>query len=204
MFLKQPYHKIPFLYDSLTTTGNITVTKNRLFLPFGYTYQNYISLSEFRKLNNFKKDIMMFRAFVADDSELPALKGFEQLYAYDTIPGSVIDLAEFDKYTAALRKDSLSNLFYNQNTVKGTIKVSRTELLFLTIPYDKGWQFKVDGVVIKPLITNIGFMSAVLNKGLHSIELNYEPPFMVLGCYISGFSLLGYIFLFIGFRKKRF
>jgi uncharacterized membrane protein YfhO len=205
VLVKQPYPRIPFGYfDSLTTIGDVSVTRNKFYLPFGYTFQNYISLTEFMKLNNFQKDKMLFRAFIAVETEIPYLNGLNQLYAKDTIPGTGFDVNEFKKYTDVLRKDSLSNLVYTQNTVKGNINMSEKKLLFLTVPYDKGWQFKVDGAITMPVMPDVGFMGVMLDKGEHTIELNYEPPYAKLGWYISAFSILGYIFLVVSFRKRRF
>ena len=68
-------------------------------------------------------------------------------------------------------------------------------MLFFSIPFDKGWSAKVDGKPENLLLINIGFTGLLLDKGVHTIELSFLPPYFYEGLYISIIS--GFIFIFI-------
>ena len=86
----------------------------------------------------------------------------------------VEDIKNLKKNTMQIRK------FSNDNIV-GDILLDKNKLLFLSIPYDKGWQIKVDGKEAKTEKINIGFIGVFLNKGFHTVELKYTPPFLIAG-----------------------
>lgn len=198
------FTKVPFNFDSVSTAGNVTITKYKANLPFGYSYTKYITLAEFRKLSKMQKDRMLIRAAVIMDDDLPNVKDMTQMYSTDTLTlKGQANFFELAPYLDSLREDSLTYTSYTNNNIKGTINPQQTKLLFFSIPWDKGWEMKVDGTPVKTLMPNISFIGVVLNKGKHTIELNYFPPYLKPGMVISGFGLLGYLFLFIRFRKKR-
>ena len=51
----------------LKMIDNIILYKNNQFLPLGYTYDHFIPLSEFRKLTQFQKEQVIYKAFVAEE-----------------------------------------------------------------------------------------------------------------------------------------
>ncbi|MDR0199458.1 MAG: YfhO family protein [Streptococcaceae bacterium] len=65
--------------------------------------------------------------------------------------------------------------------------------LFLTIPYDKGWQATVDGSKVTVKRAQSGFMKITLPKGKHTVVLHFWPAGLSAGI---GLSLLG-ISLFV-------
>jgi uncharacterized membrane protein YfhO len=87
--------------------------------------------------------------------------------------------------------------------IKGKVTLDKPGILFLSIPYDKGWQLKVDGKKRRPQRLNIAFMGTFLDKGYHEIELEYIPPFFRLGLTITMISVLLFILLFIFNRKRK-
>lgn len=83
-----------------------------------------------------------------------------------------------------LEKISSSNL-------KGTINLNEDKTILFTIPYDDGWEIKVDGKVYKTK-TALGVMTSIdLEKGYHEIELNYTPKFLKLGFIVSIIGVIG-------------
>ena len=64
------------------------------------------------------------------------------------------------------------------------------ELLFLSIPYDEGWSFRVDGKPAECEKIAKGFMALRIGKGQHEIEMKYFPPGLKLGILISVLALI--------------
>ena len=77
---------------------------------------------------------------------------------------------------------------YNDGYVKGRVSVSNdSQLLFTTIPYEKGWTAKVDGydTDIVPIMNDAFIGIALPNYGEHVIELRFRAEGAVAGIIIS-------------------
>ena len=75
------------------------------------------------------------------------------------------------------------------------------DYLKLSIPYERGWQAKVNGKKVEVLKADFGFSAVSLEPGDNKISLSYRPPFFKPALLISvGFMLLGLLFVF---RKRK-
>ncbi len=108
----------------------------------------------------------------------------------------------FQQQIKVLQKNTLQNIQINQNELYGEITLENNSILFISIPYDKGWHIKVDG--IPTLSTKIvdTFLGIELEKGKHQIVLNYIPVGLPIGCIISICSIFLSSFYFIICKKK--
>jgi uncharacterized membrane protein YfhO len=185
---------IPFGYDSITRFGDVKVLRNKYFLPLGFTYNKYISLDTFSKISDSKKDFILQKAFVAENPVDSRFQNLNQLSLRDT----AINYQFTDYYNdvALLKRDTLAITHFAQNRIKGKIELDSARLLFLSIPYDKGWHAKVNGKEVTPLLCNIGFLGLFLDPGKHEIELSYTPPFYHLSLILTVIGLLVYAGLF--------
>jgi uncharacterized membrane protein YfhO len=190
-FLKSSYR--PFC-----VSGDVTAFQNKYFLPLGFTYAKFIFYSDFKKLNIFQKDIVLLKAFIAEDDEKD-IKDFD-VFDKNTLIGDY-PIKEFGKDINRLRQEMVVLTEHSQNLIKGTIQVSDTKLLFFSIPYDKGWTIKIDGKKVKPKLINIGFMGVIISSGTHKVELSFSPPFLLSGTLVMLLSFIFYVLLIL--RNKR-
>lgn len=82
----------------------------------------------------------------------------------------------------------------NHDMIKGTINVKKDGYFVTSIPYDRGFDIKVDGKKIKYEKVNKAFIGFKINKGNHQIEINYSSPLLREGKLIS---LIGFILFMI-------
>jgi uncharacterized membrane protein YfhO len=188
-----------FSYDSLATFGTVRVFRNRYCLPLAFTYDSYIPFRDFHPLSRHLKTVVLQQAFVADSSEGSGLDRFQRFRSPDSAApypweSYVADLAK-------LKEDTLTIGLFSQNHIRGTITVAKDKLLFFSIPYDKGWLAKVDGVSAKPWLVNIGFLGIPLDKGSHTVELSYTPPYFYAGLLVTIAGLLLYIVVITAHSK---
>ncbi|MCL2096760.1 MAG: YfhO family protein, partial [Oscillospiraceae bacterium] len=143
-----------------------------------------------------------FNLFVVGFDEEAFKKG------YDILNGSALNITEF--------KDT---------KIKGTINIEKDGLLFTSIPYDRGWNLKINGkkTEINPLseaeINDIAadgeekpdprqikkitdaFVTAPISAGEHEIELYYITNGLIPGIIIS--LICAAILIFFSFYEKR-
>lgn len=77
------------------------------------------------------------------------------------------------------------------NQIYGEIHAVREGYLITSIPYDKGFEIRIDGKKCKSEMVNTAFLGAALSKGDHSIEIVYHSPGILFGKICS---CLGFIF----------
>jgi len=190
--------------DSLATFEDVTVRKSKFAMPLGVTYDSYITLHEFKKLQVVGKDLALMRSFIVDTKKHPInTEGLKQLTGKD-LPQSY-DFNMLNQDIINRKADSLHITSFTDSHIIGDIKVSNKKLLFLAIPNDEGWQATVDGKKQRPTTVSAGMMGIMLEKGNHKIELEYIRPFFKLGVIVS-LCFAGIFLILIGllaFRKKK-
>ncbi len=190
-------------YDYLNTFGNVRAYRSRYALPLGFTYDTYITESDFSTLSPLQKDVALLRGFVIRNEQRTKFEGFRPVNIADT--GKGYTFGDLGRDVQTLRQDTLMISEHGQNVIKGTIHLDKQKMLFFSIPYDKGWSARVDGKKAPLELVNIGFTGLLLDKGTHSVELEYQPPYLAAGAVVSVISLLIYgvlVFLSLRSRKK--
>ena len=87
------------------------------------------------------------------------------------------------------------------NTISGEVSAASDGLLFLAIPYEAGWELRVDGEAAEMKRVNTGFVGVPMKAGDHVVELKYHPPGLLPGAIIS--TIVFVIFLFCAWPKRK-
>jgi len=217
-------YSVLFGYDSIAKFKDVTLLRNRNYLPLGFTYDKYITFKEFSAIpdtNNFQnpffspkdreflnkvftpKDITLYKTVVVNDDDIGKFKELTKFDLGDSI--QYIDwqrmMNDYAEGVKTLKIDTLAIKHHSHNKIEGTIKVANSKLLFLSIPYDDGWQATVDGKSADLLRVNIGFTGLLLPKGEHTVVLEYWPPLMKTSLGVSAIFILIFIFVVLRYLK---
>ncbi|SDY13864.1 YfhO family protein [Thermoactinomyces sp. DSM 45892] len=112
-------------------------------------------------------------------------------------------LEPFQELVKRKKEQSLQNVSFTSNQVKGEINAAKDGILYLSIPYSKGWKATIDGKRVDPIKVNTTFTGLPITKGEHKIELTYFTPYLLEGAGISFATLLGLIGYFWWERRKK-
>lgn len=110
------------------------------------------------------------------------------------------------KYTpyAPLDKDSVCTLEkFSSTDIRLRANNDEPRLLFLGIPYDKGWSLYDNGKEIEVMRVNVGFMGTYLAPGEHELILKYRTPGLYEGAAISGATAIGLLVIWLRRRKEQ-
>ncbi|MFD1031844.1 YfhO family protein [Metaplanococcus flavidus] len=116
-------------------------------------------------------------------------------------------LLTFNPYTSYpemvndAKQQSMENITYTGRSVQGTVDAETESMLFLSVPYSKGWQIKVDGVATEALEVNSAFIGVPVSAGEHRVELLYTTPYFKAGLWISVLTLIALLAGYIWIRK---
>lgn len=137
------------------------------------------------------------------------------LYVTDGVPlFYYLDRTVFEDAMAKLSKSQLMiDEDYTDDHLTGKITTDGATTVFTSIPYDKGWQVKVDGkrVDIRGIFTDstLGEKSTdgavivfdIADGGEHTVELTYRPKAFTVGLTVSIIGIILFILIII-FEKQ--
>lgn len=190
-----------FGFDSLITFQDVQVFKNTFNLPIGFTLDKYITEDTFKQLSMVQKDVSVYRGFIIKKEDAAKFNAFSEVK--DSLQNITVD--SYAQLIKDCRVDTLQISSFDDKHFEGTIDLDRSKLLFLSIPFDKGWKAEVDGKITETTLVTFGMTGIILNKGKHIVKLYYEAPYLKTGTLVSSISFLIYGLL-LGFsfwRNKR-
>jgi uncharacterized membrane protein YfhO len=189
-------------FDSLAKFGDVTVLRNNFYLPFGFAYDRYINADDFDTLSATQKDFTLLRCFVAGDDEKERLREFSKFDLKDTLSLSQYSWDIYRNYVNDLKKDTLTITDRGETFLRGTINLAKKKLLFLSIPFDKGWKAQVNDKEQKIELVDGGLSGLILDKGINKVELKFKPRLLKIGVIVSLLSLILYFSIIILISRR--
>ncbi len=211
-----------------TVTYNYTIPTNKtlyLYLPRYYSSQVEISASQpiadgtktfgNNVATNPTTRIVELGSFDTSDYQLNIKITDSNGYFYVLEQESYIYYVDTDvlaEVASKLQKNQLNITEYTESSFKGTITTeSDNQLILTTIPYDEGWEIKVDGKVVDlydaldttPGEDGGGALTAfkIDSSGEHTVTMEYKPKIVIVGATISGFSIAFFIAIVVLEKK---
>ncbi len=120
-----------------------------------------------------------------------------------TLYSSALDREAFTTAIAALQSRSLAVDSFSDTHIKGHVTAQQDGLFIMTIPYDQGWQIKVDGQPVSSSAFADALLAFDLPAGSHQIDLRYTPPGFYPGLGVTLASLAILVILYRLMRRKR-
>lgn len=171
-------------YEFVRNYGkDIYLFRNRLFLPFGLTFTDYISEHTFVQLPNWVKPLVLLNTVVLSDKDTTARTEMKELTDNELErrinDGLTLEVIEQRRDTA------LKISSFNESSIDGSIETDAKKIMVLQTPFDRGWHAFIDGHLIPTLIGDAGLLGIAVPQGKHIVELRYQPPFLYAGAGIS-------------------
>lgn len=177
--------------------GDVIVSGNRTYLPIGFLYDTYMKRREFDTLEKRQKRIALYKAAVLEENDtVGALKAI----GADDIPDDY-SWTDYTRDIADRRAHTMAISTYSNTMIRGRVDVPRPALLQFTIPYDRGWQARVDGQEAGTVKSAVGFTGILLGPGQHDIEIRYQLPYFGLSMSVTVLAWL--FFALIAYARVR-
>lgn len=109
----------------------------------------------------------------------------------------ILDLMRWEKAYDILKRQPLTSVSHKDREMAGNVNAGKNQVLFTSIPYEKGWTVYVDGKKdkVQPLADG-AFLGVLLSEGVHEVRFVYNAPGKYAGILIS----LAAIAIFAGSR----
>ncbi len=177
------------LVTKIAEFENVEVNKMNLNLPFGFTYDKYMTYQKFVKMGQRKIDKTLLKAVVIFEEDQNKVKNLTQILPKQ-VDGANPSFTSLQTDVNALKEDSLIITTFTQDYIKGNIQLDKEKVLFFSFPFDKGWHAMVDGKPADLLKVNVGLTGLVLSPGNHEIVLTFKMPYMNLAKILTLIGLL--------------
>jgi Bacterial membrane protein YfhO. len=194
-------------FEPIGTQNNMSVYKNRYFVPMGYTYEYYQDQALLETAIEDHRDTQMLKYVLLSGQQIELygryLSDASRLTAEDSSDTS--DKAYID--AAKKRKESAG--YYFSITKSGFISrvdLDKPNLVVYSVPFEKGWSAAINGVPATIEKVNNGFMAVLAQKGDSEIVFTYKTPGLDVGLIISGGAviILGAYLISVKFLPKVF
>ncbi|HEX3038756.1 MAG TPA: YfhO family protein [Caproiciproducens sp.] len=180
------------------------IYQNDYYIPMGFSYDSYITRSEYDKTEKETRNLLLLKTLVIPDSEAKKYAGI--LTHYD---GYESFLATQDEYfqNCLDRKSMVCSEFSHDNggfTAKFTADKER--LVFFSVPWEGGWSASVNGKKAEIVKVNVGFMAVKVPAGTSEIRFNYTTPGLKLGAAVTlgGAVLFAAYYIITRYQDKKY
>ena len=202
-------------YEYLKTSGGYYIYENKNYIPYGFSYNYYMSYDFCDSYAESSRAALMLKAILLTDEQIEKygdmLENIEKLelppYDFETT-GTTLSLTDDAMaYDCEQLRETAADSFETDN--RGfTAKVTRDRenLVFFSVPYDEGWTAYVNGKQTEIEKVNAGFMAVKVGAGTSTIRFEYLTPGLVDGLITTGGAcvvLLAYILIFNLYAKHR-
>lgn len=204
-------------YSYIDTDGGYYIYENENYIPYGFSYDYYISESDYYSLPESERCSMLLKAMVLnskqvnefgklmknindeDEAEEVLPPESEETEKTDNIEdGKSEFVTELEKNCADRRATAATSFITDNDGFTATVSREKESLVFFSIPYDEGFSATVNGKKAEILKVNIGFMAVKVGEGMSEIRFDYTTPMLSLGIKVStGAAVILILYLII-------
>ena len=177
-------------WELQSTQLDYNVYENQNFIPMGFTYDYYINERDFEKIAEEKRAAVLLRALILPDED-----SLDYADILEKMPEDYYDDLGQTDYEADCqnrRATAGESFVIDKRGFTSEINLPRENLVFYSVPFDKGWSATVNGEPAEVQQVSIGFMAVRAPAGQNTIRFTYTPSGLYAGIAAS---LVGLVLL---------
>lgn len=175
-------------WEYATVIGPYVILENTQYVPFGTTYQYYITLERYEEMGENSRAGILLRALVLDPEQVERYGDRLQ-----PLPESSINVVNYTAYLedcADRRATACDRFVTDGDGFSASITTEAPQLVFFSIPYNAGWHATVNGQPAAVEKVDKGLLAIPVGAGKNEIRMDYRAPGLAAGQTISLISLV--------------
>lgn len=183
-------------YKYVKTSGNYYVYENQNYIPYGFSYDYYMSHDFFEDYSKNYNSRLMLKAILLTDEQIEKygeymtdINTLKSGAVYGDYENSAAKLSFTDESMASdcasLRKTSAKSFSIDNGGFTAKVTRDKKSLVFFSVPYDKGWSASVNGKKVEIERVNCGFMAVAVDAGESQIRFDYRNTFLDTGIAVT-------------------
>lgn len=182
------------------TENGYNIYENENYIPMGFTFDEYITEEQYYSVPDHYRSELLIASLVLTDSQILR---YDSVLEHREELRTDIPYEEFRLEVKERRTHSGYSFEYDSNGFISKIHLDSDNLVFYSVPYDKGWTAYVNGTETAIEKVDVGFMAVYAPAGLNEIVFEYHTPGLLSGGIISVASLAILIAYAVFFRYQR-
>ena len=177
-------------WEYIMTKNKYSVYENKYYIPYGFTYDEYITQSEYETVGEDNRHLLLLKAMVLTDEQ--ARKYRDILQHHVNMTSYEYDDDEYFSDCNERRKNTCYDVRFENNRVSAKFDAGNSdELVFFSIPYESGWSASVNGNQADIEKVNVGFMAVRVPANRTSeIVFSYTTPGLAAGAAATGVGVI--------------
>lgn len=199
-------------FEYLKTSGNYYVYENQNYVPYGFSYDYYMSYKFCDDYSESLRSQLMLKAILLTDDQIEKygdyMTNVEELRYQSSYDDSIVSLNFNDNSisvdAAALRQTAAEEFKIDNKGFSARVTRDKKSLVFFSVPYDKGWTATVNGKAVNVEKVNAGFMAIAVDEGVSWIRFDYQNPGLALGVSVTlGAAIIFIIYMIVSSYYKK-
>ena len=181
------------------TQNGCRIYQNDYFIPMGFSYDNYVTRTEYNAVPQSDRHLLLLKAIVLEDADAEKYAGL-----LSPLTGNQDYSAEAYYADCTARKaSSCSEFSYDNGGFSAVFTSDKERLVFFSVPWESGWSAAVNGEAAEIIKVNVGFMAVKVPAGTSQIRFNYQTPGVKLGALASLGGVVLFLLYWLLTRKKK-
>ena len=189
-------------YELINDKYPYIIYQNSNFISMGFAYDKYVTYTDLESINAADRSNVLIRALAVDESliekySLPLEKAdSEDIYDY-TYSTFITDVT---------KRKNMSSYYFNQTSdgFECKIMLNQGNLVFFSVPYDKGFTAYVNGEKAEIEKVNYALSAVYVPAGDNEVVFTYKTPYLSTGIALTAAGWLVYgIYVFIIKKNNR-
>ena len=174
----------------LKTKKSYKIYENEYYIPYGFTYDTYVTREEYDKCTEKNRSHLMLKSMVLTKDQ--AKKYADILEHDEKLSDYKYTQIEYFNACNDRKKLTCSSVKFENNKFTAKIKTGdKRELVFFSIPYEDGWSATVNGKAVDIEKVNVGFMAVAVPANQEStIVFTYKTPGLMIGAAVTAFGII--------------
>lgn len=188
-------------YEKYSDIPPYEIFSNKYFVPMGFTYDYYTTEDIAEQTLSTNRSKILMRALVMEEEYLykyePNLEKLSEDDLYD------YTLSSFEKNVEERKSSACYEFQRTPDGFTSKIKMDKSNFVFYSVPYDKGFTAYVNGKKSEIIRVNYGLSAVYAPAGDNTIEFVYRTRGLNLGIAISLGGIFIYATYLVIMKKKR-
>ncbi len=176
-----PSDRVAEFYDEVSysedwifaaVVGPYTILENQNYIPFGTTYEYYLTQEQYEGMNEKNRGNILLRALVLSEEQIEAYSDLLQ-----PLPEASLNVLSYTAYLddCADRAATAAHSFITDDAgFTAAITTQEPELVFFAVPYNDGWQATVNGRPAAVEKVDCGLCAVRVDAGESTIRFDYR------------------------------
>ncbi|MBQ3008031.1 MAG: YfhO family protein, partial [Oscillospiraceae bacterium] len=183
-------------YSRISEDYPYTIYKNNDFITMGFAYDRYVTYEQLESVNSINRSNVLMRAIAVEEDIIEKYSlGLEKLQEHEIYDYTY---STFSSDLESRRKMSSYSFRQNPDGFSCNIWLDKGNLVFFSVPYDKGFAAYVNGEKSEVIKVNYGLCAVYAPAGDNEIIFTYRTPGMTAGILLtlSGWAVwAGYLYM---------